>query len=86
MKPEKWYPPLLDSKESLRQLSAQAAERRVVLLGPHGEVERVLAEPAADKVHEEIRRLSTEHPGRTLCAEWMSPRGWVRWLMKEGKQ
>jgi hypothetical protein len=50
-----------------------------------GEVERVLAEYAGaealgSRVHQELRRLAAEYPGRYVAAEWLGPRGWVRFL------
>lgn len=56
------------------------AQRRIVLLAPDGTVERVLAEPVAAKVIDELRRLRAEYPGRSLAAEWQQRGKWIRWI------
>ena len=69
------------------------APRRVVLLpkggDDHGEIEAVLQEYAPDqvsgtKLHADLRRLSAEHPGRRVAAEWLGPLGWTRFLWCDG--
>jgi hypothetical protein len=69
------------------------APRRLVLLkgDDHGEVEAVLQEYAPDqvsgtKLHADLRRLSAEHPGRRVAAEWLGPLGWTRFLWCGGPE
>jgi hypothetical protein len=63
------------------------APRRIVLLkgDDSSEAESVLAEYAGEQVsgtrlHDDLRKLAAEHPGRRLAAEWQGPLGWKRFL------
>jgi hypothetical protein len=63
------------------------APRRIVLLAgdERGEVEQVLAEHSGaeatgKRVHEEVQKFATRHPGRLVAAEWEGPLGWTRFL------
>jgi hypothetical protein len=61
------------------------APRRLVLLsaGEDSAVEKVLAEypgEEARRVHQDIQQLAAQYPGRLIAAEWLSPRGWKRFL------
>lgn len=63
--------------------------RRIVLLAGEsdGPVEEVLAEFRAaevsgNRLHAEVQRLSEEHPGRCVAAEWLGPLGWTRFLWR----
>lgn len=76
-------PPRDEARLRAHCLRSPPAPRRVVLLagGEHGPAERVLAElrgPWAARVHEQLRRLARLHWGRRCAAEWLGPRGWVR--------
>lgn len=62
------------------------ARRRVVLLSDddYGEVERVLAEPAAIDAKDEMRKQAELHPGRRIAVEWCDRGKWVRfWFAGE---
>jgi hypothetical protein len=70
-----------------RQARGPRCPRRVVLLcgDEAGEVERVLSEYPGDEVsgkrlHADVQRLATEHPGQCVAAEWLGPLGWTRFL------
>lgn len=65
---------------TLARLVLSAKRRRIVLLAEDGSMASVLAEPSAAVAHAEVRRLASEHPGLTVAAEWLGPRGWIRWL------
>lgn len=69
-----------------RQLSSASnpAPRRLLLLAADGTIERVLAEPPADKLHAELRRLVPLHPGRQITGEWRKGDSWVRFLITTG--
>ncbi|HVS40051.1 MAG TPA: hypothetical protein VMS17_31115 [Gemmataceae bacterium] len=63
--------------------------RRIVLLAGEsdGAVEQVLAEYRGTEVsgarlHTDLQRLSEEHPGRCVAAEWLGPLGWMRFLWR----
>ena len=69
------------------QEKAKRAARRLVLLtgDDNSDAESVLLEYAPEqvsgaKLHADLRRLSAEHPGRRLAAEWHGPLGWTRFL------
>jgi hypothetical protein len=75
-----------------QEKTARAARRLVLLRGADdGEVEAVLVEYTPDqvsgtKLHADLRRLSAEHPGRRLAAEWKGPLGWTRFLWCGGSE
>jgi hypothetical protein len=61
--------------------------RRLVLLhaDEHSEVKQVLAEyrdnqVSGTRLHAELQRLATEHPGDCVAAEWHGVLGWTRFL------
>ncbi len=63
--------------------------RRIVLLNGEsdGAVEEVLAEyrgaeVSGNRLHADLQRLSQEHPGRNVAAEWLGPLGWTRFLWR----
>jgi hypothetical protein len=77
----------MDSSATSRSASRPngRAPRRVVLLTAEEDsaVAAVLAEypgEEAHKVHEAIQQFAAQHPGRIVAAEWLGPRGWVRFL------
>lgn len=61
--------------------SLHSAPRRVVLLDDddHGEPLEVLAEPAAEKLLDEVRRLAKE-TGKRCAGEHLAPLGWKRFF------
>jgi hypothetical protein len=65
---------------------SERVPRRIVLLtGSDGEIEKVLAEyhgaeVSGKRVHADFQKLAREHRGRRIAAEWLGPRGWVRFL------
>lgn len=71
--------------QTSRTSASNPATRRLVLLAADGSVARVLAEPPAAMVHQEIRRLAKENPGEMVAAEWLSTLGWQRWITIEGQ-
>jgi hypothetical protein len=63
------------------------APRRLVLLKEGGDspVEAVLAEycgadVSGNRLHTDLQRFASEHPGREVAAEWLGPLGWTRFL------
>ena len=63
--------------------------RRIVLLTaePDGPVEEVLAEyrgadVSGNRLHADLQRLSDEHAGRCVAAEWLGSLGWKRFLWR----
>src|SRR5438094_5097250 len=79
--------PVRQSKPEEKSVSAARTPRRVVLLkdGDNSDVERVLSEygvreASTADVSAEVHRFASEHPGRTVAAEWQGPRAWVRFL------
>jgi hypothetical protein len=67
----------------------QRRPRRIVLLAAEsdGPVEKVLAEyqgaeVSGNRLHADLHRLSEEHPGQRLAAEWLGTRGWTRFLWR----
>ena len=63
--------------------------RRIVLLAGEsdGPVADVLAEyrgadVSGNRLHADLQRLSEEHPGRNVAAEWLGPLGWTRFLWR----
>ncbi len=68
---------------------AERRPRRLVLLAdePNGPVQEVLAEfrgadISGNRVHADLQRLSEEHAGRYVAAEWLGPLGWTRFLWR----
>ena len=67
----------------------QRRPRRIVLLAAEsdGPVEKVLAEyrgveVSGNRLHADLHRLSEEHPGLCVAAEWLGPLGWTRFLWR----
>jgi hypothetical protein len=61
--------------------------RRVVLLrdDEHSAVAEILlemqgADVSGKRLHAELQRLASEHPGVLVAAEWLGPLGWTRFL------
>jgi len=52
--------------------------------GPAGPVlaEYRGAEVSGNRLHADVQRLSEEHPGCYVAAEWLGPRGWTRFLWR----
>jgi hypothetical protein len=74
-------------KEAGRAAGTPRAPRRTVLLeaDEHSGVTRVLAEYdgadlSGNRIHQDVQRLATEHPGRHVAVEWLGPLGWTRFL------
>lgn len=68
-------------------LSGDRAPRRIVLLvgDDKSAVDLVLAqyqgaEISGKRVHNDVQRFAEQHRGRRVAAEWLGPRGWVRFL------
>ena len=68
---------------------ADRKPRRLVLLAgePGGPVQEVLteyqgAEVSGNRLHADLQRLSAEHAGRYVAAEWLGPLGWTRFLWR----
>jgi hypothetical protein len=58
--------------------------RRIVRL-ENGQVVEVVAEYIKERVigsviHADLQRFATEQPGETFAIEWLSNRGWVRFV------
>jgi hypothetical protein len=76
--PRWWLLPVLPPTDGAGW-DAHAAPRRIVLVTEGGEPV-VLATPAVSPLHAELRRQMANHPGQRVCGEWLSPRGWVRFV------
>jgi hypothetical protein len=67
--------------------SGERCPRRLVLLdaGEDSAVKQVLSQYVANEVSgrrllADLQRLSAEHPGQCVAAEWLGPLGWTRFL------
>jgi hypothetical protein len=70
--------------------AAERRPRRIVLVAgePDGPAERVLAEyqgadVSGNRLHADLQRLSEEHAGRCVAAEWLGALGWTRFLWRQ---
>ncbi len=82
-----------DNGNGVASLAAAKGEerrpRRIVLLAGEadGAVEAVLAEyrgaeVSGNRLHADLQRLSEEHAGRCVAAEWLGSLGWTRYLWR----
>jgi hypothetical protein len=64
---------------------SERVPRRIILLDGAEEIEQVLAEyqgaeVSGNRLHADFQRLAREDRSRRIAAEWLGPRGWVRFL------
>lgn len=79
--------PARNNGSSSNASSSPRCPRRLVLLldGEASEATAVLAEyqgaeVSGKRLHADLQRLATDHPGRCVAAEWLGPLGWTRFL------
>jgi hypothetical protein len=65
--------------------ASERVPRRIVLLGADEASQVVLVEYqgteiSGKRLHADFQRLAREHRQHRIAAEWLGPRGWVRFL------
>jgi hypothetical protein len=64
---------------------SERVPRRIIVLDGAEEINQVLAEyqgaeVSGKRMHADFQRLANEDRARRIAAEWLGPRGWVRFL------
>jgi hypothetical protein len=75
----------LNNNSPTGMTGSERVPRRIVLLAVDEAMEKVLAEYqgteiSGKRLHTELQRFAREHHPRRIAAEWLGPRGWVRFL------